>query len=142
MNSCHDAVELAEKVISIVHENGMYITNLQLQKVMYYIQGEYLHKFGCKAFDDPTECWPYGPAIKRIWNVYDTYGRKPINSRESNLSLSIQEEVCIKKVINEKLRINVWDLVDQTHAELPWRSANDKGAAYINEKDMETFFCQ
>ncbi len=142
MDGRYDAVELAAKVISIVHDNGMYITNLQLQKVMYYIQGEFMKKFNYKAFVDPIECWPYGPVIKRVWRVYNSFGRKPINTGGSSLCLDVREESCIKKIIKEKLKMNVWDLVDQTHAELPWKHANEIENPFISDSDMEEYFCR
>lgn len=142
MKGRYDAVQLAKKVVALANDNDMYITNLQLQKVMYYIQGEFMKKFNYKAFADPIECWPYGPVIKRVWSVYNSFGRKPININDANLCLDVREESCIKRIIKEKLKMNVWDLVDQTHAELPWSHANEMENPFISDSDMEAYFCQ
>lgn len=142
MESKYEAVELANEVVSLANENNMYISNLQLQKIMYYIQGEYMKKFGIKAFGDDIECWPYGPVIKKVWKIFNLFGRKPICDCVSMLKLEKIEKELIIKILKEKLTLNVWDLVDQTHNELPWKNANQNNWAIIRDEDMERFFCQ
>lgn len=142
MNAKYDVMELADKIVSMSNEIGFYITNLQLQKIMYYVQGEFMRQFGHKAFLEPIECWPYGPAIKRVWRKYNSFGRRPIVGVQSSLILDEQEESCILDVIKNKLCMNVWTLVDQTHEELPWQQANLNNNSIISDADMEAFFCQ
>lgn len=142
MKGRYDAVQLAKKVVSLANDNNMYISNLQLQKVMYYIQGSFMKKFNYKAFDDEIECWPYGPVVKRIWSVFNVFGRNPIRRCQSDLKLSENEQQEILRILKSKLRMNVWDLVDQTHEELPWSRANKMGMTCLRDCDMEEFFCK
>ncbi len=142
MKGKYDVVQLAKKVVSIANENNLFITNLQLQKVMYYIQGMFMNKFGMKAFDDSIECWTYGPVVKKVWNVFNQFGRKPIKESNSDLTIQKEEEQVIVNILYDKLRMNVWDLVDETHEEEPWKNANKNKWAQISDKDMERFFCQ
>lgn len=142
MEGKYNALDLAEKIIQISNSNGMYITNLQLQKIMYYTQGQFMKKFGYKAFEEKIECWPYGPVIKRVWAKFTNYGRRPILDIASDLEINNEEEKLISHILDEKLSMNVWDLVDQTHDELPWYEANLTGATYISDSSMEEFFCR
>lgn len=138
----YDVMKLAGKVINMSNDNRLFITNLQLQKILYYIQGEFMRQFHYKAFSEPIECWPYGPAIKKVWIKYNSFGRRPIVGVQPSLILDEQEESCILDIINNKLCMNVWTLVDQTHEELPWHNANLNNNSIISDADMEAFFCR
>lgn len=142
MKAKYDVVELSEKIIELSNSLELSITHLQLQKVLYYVQGEFMKNFGYKAFGDQIECWPYGPVVKRIWDIYNVYGRRPLKSSKASLVIGEQEKKVIVDILLNKLRMNVWDLVDATHDELPWMNANQKNELIISDMDMEKFFCQ
>lgn len=142
MKGKYDVVELSKKVISIANENGIYITNLQLQKIMYYIQGNFMKNYGIKAFDEPIECWPYGPVIKRVWRLFNVFGRNPVRYPESSLVITDSEYKLILDILKEKTQLNIWDLVEETHNELPWKKANSQGKTILSDADMKEFFCR
>jgi uncharacterized phage-associated protein len=41
------------------------ISNLQLQKILYYIQKTFLEN-GMVAFDDEIEAWKFGPVVPAV----------------------------------------------------------------------------
>ena len=141
MKAKYNSLDFSKKVIHLTNEKGFFITNLQLQKVLYYLQGAYMKNYNKKAFDEEIECWPYGPVVKSVWKEYSVYGRAPIRGVISTLQLSQDEEDVILNVIKEKLSMYVWDLVDQTHSEFPWKTAFENGKSVISDKDMKEFFC-
>ena len=142
MKSKYDALELSKKVISLAEENGLYISNLQLQKVMYYIQGNFMKEFNKKAFLDNIECWEYGPVIKKIWSTFNVYGSSPIRGINSQLNITEDEKCLIISILKDKLSMNVWRLVDETHDELPWKNANHSGSSILSDADMVEYFCK
>ena len=113
----YNALDLAKKIVNIAGDMGFSITSLQLQKVMYYVQGNYMKAFSEKAFEEDILCWDYGPVVESVWRFF------------------------IETILKEKLSMNVWDLVDETHRELPWKRANEYGNDKISIQDMERFFC-
>ena len=50
----YSAVELSKYIITKCAKENKPISNLQLQKILYFIQKEYLQKKGVPAFDDPS----------------------------------------------------------------------------------------
>ena len=46
------------------------ITNLQLQKLIYYAQGIHLAMYGCPIFKDQIKAWNYGPVVPRVYRLY------------------------------------------------------------------------
>lgn len=142
MKSKYTALDLAKEVVNIVGDMGLNITNLQLQKIMYYIQGNFMKKFQYRAFRDDILCWDYGPVVESVWRCFNKFGRNPIKDHfNTNINLLDCEVKLIKDVLIEKLSMNVWDLVDKTHEELPWKNAFEHENSKISNDDMERFFC-
>lgn len=137
----YNVLDFSDTIIYIAHELNMPITNLQLEKCLYYIQGYYMKSFGYTAFDEQFECWEYGPVIRKVWKVFSYYSEWPLPNREEKIKLSKEEKDLIISVLKEKLSINVWKLVENTHNELPWKIAYENKNDFISNKDMETFFC-
>lgn len=140
MEGKYNVLDFSAKVIELAEKNRQSITNLQLQKVLYYIQGSFMKFFGMKAFDESIENWTYGPVVKSVWKEYNVYGRKPIQSPKASLDTTEEENRIILEVLQEKLSINPWKLVDDTHKELPWKNANIKGTLLISDDDMVEYF--
>ena len=71
------------------------LTNLKLQKLLYYAYAIYIWGVG-KIMFDPNEirCWRYGPVLKKAYNCFKHYGRDLIiEDWKSYERASIYEEV-------------------------------------------------
>lgn len=90
-NGKYSAIELADKIVSIANDNDLTISNLQLQKVLYYVQGTFMRLYGKKAFNNKIACWPYGPVVREVWHYFNNYGRFPIYNIRSTLSITNDE---------------------------------------------------
>ena len=53
---------------------GDLMTNLRLQKLLYFAQGWHLARFGRPLFDASIEAWPYGPVVPEVYRAYKEYG--------------------------------------------------------------------
>ena len=141
MRTKNDALQIANEIILTAKENHQNITNLQLQKILYYIQGNFMRVFGYKAFNEKILCWDYGPVIEDVWHKYNIYGRSPLSPDNNEHICSKQEINLITDVVSEKLALNIWKMVDDTHNEYPWKNANDNNRTVISDEDMEKQFC-
>ena len=120
----YDALDVAEYVLWYC-ENKLKtpITNLQLQKILYYIQGKSLELYNKPLFDNNIEAWDYGPVIPDVYYEYNRFIANPITGVvpiDTNL-FDCDEVKLIESVVNNKFKINVWELVKQTHKETPWK---------------------
>lgn len=59
-------------------EDSEYITNLKLQKLLYYAQGYFLAKKDIPLFDEDFLAWEHGPVIRKIYNIYKENGANGI----------------------------------------------------------------
>ena len=48
------------------------MTNLKLNKLLYYAQGVFLARTGKPLFDDDIEAWDLGPVVSCIYQKYKT----------------------------------------------------------------------
>ncbi len=126
----YSALDIAKYVIyKCVALEAHPISNLQLQKTLYYIQGYYFKIFGIEAYKEDICSWPYGPVVPDVYFEYNMYGNKKIEnfcSEKDPDVLSIinnyENKKWIDKVVDECIKITPSSLVQKTHDEQPWKS--------------------
>lgn len=60
-------------------KNGYGINHLKLQKLLYFLNGEYILAKGHKLIDEHFESYEYGPVITKIYDFYKGYGGRNIS---------------------------------------------------------------
>lgn len=119
--------ELSRYVIKKYTENETDITNLKLQKILYYIQGYFLKFRSRPAFDEDIYRWPYGPVVKEIYFEYNGNGARPICLSQEDMNIVTDlndvnkaDMKIIDYIIFKSYEYKVFDLVEKTHKESPW----------------------
>lgn len=127
-DGCMSMDRFARHIISVVHNSGQEITNLQLQKIMYFSLQYALRKnlFTQQQLQDiydvPFLVWRYGPVVKNIYEKYKVYGSDPITENDNECqALSVLNDEIIKLS-----REDVFDLVDKSHMENHWKTNENK----------------
>lgn len=113
------AIDEAKYIINKCTKDEHPISNLQLQKILYYIQVAFLQKLGFPCFDDPIEAWKFGPVVSTVYYYYRHYSSLPIEITyltEELPCLEKKQKELIDRIVNEKREKYVWDLVTDTHA--------------------------
>jgi uncharacterized phage-associated protein len=110
----------AHHVIAVANEfNG--ISNLQLQKIMYFALGDYIKEHGIdnvieEIYDEPFEVWPYGPVVNETYHHFKKYGQYKI--RESFDRFDDYE--VLTPYIVDYLDKDVIHLVRESHKHNTW----------------------
>lgn len=110
----YTALEIAKYVIDKCTNENSPISNLQLQKILYYLQKEFLQQGGI-AFTDEIEAWQFGPVIPGVYRQYCGFGALPIRMRYS-VNIKPEDERKMAPVIERKRKLNPWDMVMDTHS--------------------------
>ena len=105
---------VAKYIINKCTEDNMCISNLQLQKILFFIQRDYIKRFNEAMFDLEIEAWQFGPVIPEIYYKYCVYGAMPIYSRYE-VELDVKDKNIIDNIIEQKRVKNPWELVEETH---------------------------
>lgn len=74
---------IANVFIDIAADNGMYLTNLKLQKLIYFAHGWYLAFTDNPLITDDVQSWKYGPVIQKLYELLKHYGAKPVTKKLS-----------------------------------------------------------
>lgn len=70
-----NALDIAKYLITLASpEEEDLMTNLRLQKLLYYAQGFYLALFGKPLFTEKIAAWQYGPVVPDVYRIYQQYG--------------------------------------------------------------------
>lgn len=117
-------MDLAHHIIAVAHEHNIPVTNLQLQKVMFFslkdaIKDDLLSRdIVEETYDQPFLVWRYGPVVENVYNEFSAYGATPIlDDFEDVEELNIPE---FNEEIVTLLNENVFQLVNRSHQEPFW----------------------
>lgn len=135
-------------------KQGLPITQMKLQKMLYFGQGIHLVKHkGEPLVKEQFQAWKYGPVIPTIYSTYKFYGKEPITDTYwLDKQDKIEEEV--KKIDREsKLTIDLtWTtlknidaikLSNWTHSkDSPWFRYYKEGGTdiVIPNEEIENYF--
>lgn len=110
----YSALDLSKYIVSKCIKDNHPISNLQLQKILYYIQKNFL-KNESIAFLDEIEAWQFGPVVPNVYYHFCGFGAMPIfNSRDDYL-INTEDAPAIDNIIEEKRVLDPWVLVSETH---------------------------
>ena len=103
-------------------EVGEMMSNLKLQKLLYYSQGFHLAMYGSVLFDEDILAWEHGPVVESIYRAYKIYGAQgiPIPDDLDDLCLNETETNLLKEVYDVYGQFSAWKLRNMTHSEQPW----------------------
>lgn len=142
----YEALNIANYVVYYSNKNRYSISNLRLQKLLYFIQAYYLYSFGKACFKDEIEAWAFGPVVPNVYHKYKKYGAGSIpysfdNVKEISNINNADKEV-INMVVTKLSRYGVYDLVQTTHQQGPWVRVYDKRirGAVISKKSIKDYF--
>ena len=132
---CYSALEVAKYIISSCCESGTPISNLKLQKLLYFIQGEFFKVKGQPAFEDDLSAWQLGPVVSSVYYEFCVYAGTPILNTY-HTKICDDDKVIIDTVVSNKKDMPAWKLVDETHQiGTPWHKIyNEKGNRSIIPK--------
>lgn len=130
--------------LSMVDEElGDLVSNLKLQKLVYYAQGFHLAVFKKPLFDEQIEAWTHGPVVPTLYHVLKKYDSGPI-PRATDFDLIIFPEDVRKlldDVYNAYGQYDAWRLRNLTHDEPPWCDAYKRGpGSIISNAAMQDYF--
>ena len=134
------ASTVAMYVISSCFANGYPVSNLRLQKLLYFIQGNSFIEKNEAMFSDDMYAWPYGPVIPDIYFTYCGYAGAPITRIYEDISISEFDRKIIDTTIERLLDVDDWTLVDMTHEEgAPWNN-HKYDRSIITKEEIKKYF--
>lgn len=124
-----NAIDLAKYIVSKCSRDECPISNLQLQKILFFIQKNRLVQNGWSIKDD-FEAWQYGPVIRSVYNFFSIYaGIKIDEVFRYNLPDYVMEDV--NDTVEKLRKMDPWELVTATHEKGgAWDTVYQNGLGY------------
>ena len=123
------------------NHGGEGLSNLKLQKLVYYAQGFYSALYDKPLFEDAIEAWMHGPVVSELYRKYKAYGAAAIPApTEFDINcLSRDEQELLHEVFSVFGQFSAWKLRDMTHEEPPWIK-HEKNAEMIPLSEITEYF--
>ena len=73
------------------------ITNLKLQKLLYFAYGIHLALYDTPLFDTPIQAWKLGPVVPSVYREFKVHGENPITTKAYLLKDDYSGEVILAR---------------------------------------------
>ncbi|MBO9453145.1 DUF4065 domain-containing protein [Tropicibacter sp. R16_0] len=129
----YDARVVANEVLKSAWSKGYDVTQIDIQKICYFLSGHHLVEHGEPLISSAFEAWDYGPVQRSLYNAFKKFEDQPITEfatafdpiRRTTKELPpIQSNTAretIERHLEKYLAIPSFELVEITHSDgTPW----------------------
>ena len=116
---------VANNLIRRANEQGVELTNLKLQKLLYILYARYYNKTQNALFSNRFEAWQYGPVLSDVYEIFKAEGSNPITEYrpDSNGEILVVSEIgdfgeSLDQVWSKYARKSAAYLVNMTHGRI------------------------
>lgn len=129
-------LDVARYIIDKCYREGKPITNLHLQKVLYFVQGEYYRKTKEFLIDEDFLAWPYGPVLEDVYEEFRWYYASRIYESH-NIEIAENIRKIIDPIIEDKRNKTAGMLVSDSHKKGgAWDKSYDGNKKTVIEKKL------
>lgn len=141
----YNAIAVANHIIKYEHSKDRLISNLKLQKLLYFVQAQFFIEYGKPCFGNKIEAWSFGPVVPDVYHTYKIYGSLDITKLEDGINIddiSDEHKETINSVSETFSDTPVYEMVDITHHQTPWmRAKRNQFSNEITNESIQQFFC-
>lgn len=128
------ATNAARWLIHRAAESGDALTNMKLQKLLYYAHGYSLVRRGVGISRVPLQAWEHGPVAPEQYRMFAAFDSDPIPGSVASGRMPLPRgiEAILEDVWSTYGSLSAAELRRMTHEEAPWR-----GTYVDGERDIE-----
>lgn len=86
--SMHDSRDIANCILDIADKSGTPISNMAINKLIYFLNGWYLADFERELCFDKFEAWEHGPVLPKVYHSFKSFGKNSIATRAERFNPS------------------------------------------------------
>lgn len=154
----YDVLDVSRYVIDYSNKMDYGISNLKLQKVLYFVQAYFLIQTGHSCFKEKIEAWDFGPVVPKAYCEYKQYGCGDIPTTKSfimidkdniwnskrvefkEIAILDDDKSLIDKVVDKFSEYSATDLVELSQHQTPWIDAISSQNNEITNKSIFEYF--
>lgn len=111
----YTAKDIAHYIVNKCIDDNKQISNLQLQKILYFVQEHYIKSTGHPLFDDAFVAWTYGPVIRSVYWEFSMNGGDRICQKCDPVDIDCDVISKIDPIIEKDANMYPWQLVEKSH---------------------------
>lgn len=141
----YSALGVSQYIIKRCNENDRMISNLKLQKLLYFVQAEFLVTRGEPCFGEEIEAWDFGPVVPVVYHRYKVYGSAniPYLGTERMMKFRMADCTLMDGIIDACAKYSASKLVEITHNQAPWRQVyRPHMGNVITKESIKNFFME
>lgn len=129
----YDVRALANYVLDFAERDGRSVSNLHINKIVYFLHADFLAAFSRPLVTAKIEAWTHGPVFRELYHQFKVFGDGSIKDRATSLdpstgkrtkticTFSESDEAFLHSTIPKYLAMSASALVAQSHiAGGPW----------------------
>lgn len=99
----HDVRAIANFVLDLAEADGQTVSNLSINKVVFFLHAHYLVHFDKPLVTAKAEAWDYGPVFRELYREFKVFGEQAIAGRATRIVPETgQREVCEYNLLEEE----------------------------------------
>lgn len=162
-NKGYDVYDVSNYIVNYSIDQNKPVTPLKLQKLLYYVQAEFLVKVSRPAFAAEISSWAYGPVVESEYHRFKVYASREITTKidvknpdfrlilvDPKLGgpefkspeevLSADDRRRIEKVVTSYFDYSAMAMVSKTHNETPWLEARKSPQEVIEQEEIKKYY--
>lgn len=150
----YNVMDVARVIVNYSIEIGRPVSNLKLQKLLYFVQVAFINEYGVACFGEPIVHWRHGPVVESVYQKYKAYGAENIADKEleyfsfhfdsQTMSFVTERKIynegifkfshltLIKSIVEYYKDVSPWEMVELTHKEEPWKNTDRNEEITVN----------
>lgn len=108
------AMDLANYIVDKCIKDNTPITNLQLQRILYFVQKDFLER-DSRAFSDDIEAWECDPVVPNVYFYFCGFGATPILIFRDSVPNLSTDKIIIDNIIEAKRSLTPWEIAKETY---------------------------
>ncbi|PBB57954.1 MULTISPECIES: type II toxin-antitoxin system antitoxin SocA domain-containing protein [Mesorhizobium] len=140
-----DARIIANEVLIRAWEENLQLTQIDVQKILYFLHGHHLVEHGKPLIKTEFEAWDFGPVQRIVYDEYKRFGDHPIDemaqkfdpvARTSTAFPRLTDNAAVSTIerhLYNYLEIPSFAMVDLTHRPgTPWSRTVESAKTRVN----------
>jgi uncharacterized phage-associated protein len=119
----YSSIDIGKYIVLELRKRGIKITNLKLQKMLYYVQAYSLLQNNKPLYKEPIEARKLGPIVPVVHNAFRWAGSSNILVIEKPNPINDEDKKLINDVLDIVGNVSSKALVDISHTYDSWKNA-------------------
>ncbi|SEB54632.1 Uncharacterized phage-associated protein [Nitratireductor aquibiodomus] len=140
-----DARIIANEVLARAWAEGLELTQIDVQKIVYFLHGHHLVEHGKPLVKSEFEAWEYGPVQRSLYDGFKKFGDQPISEfaekfdpiKRTTAELpKLTDNAAVSTIerhLYKYLEVPSFALVEMTHRpDTPWSRTIESAKTHVN----------